>query len=533
MQKKKWRKLSIAAASVMAFAVICAGCGNKEDAGKTSEATRTVESVESQASSESQTSEEPVEITLMADWGNKTELDNQWFAKVEKELNIKFNFIEPASSAYEEALQKMIVSGEYPDAVLLPTNWLTGDSFRECCEQGTFLDLSDLLKNYKNITDHTADISWKAMDIFQDGRTWGIPRSTMIRCDGFSFKQAWLEKLNINYKEGTYLTADEFFDILYAFTYNDPDGNGLDDTYGISTYMNDNTGALSWGLNYIFGIGDTDAWGDYDGEIIALKYSQTKSNFKDYLTFANKCWEAGIIDPDAFSLNAGTAGDRNDQYGASVKFPGYLEVTDKAGLEVFVPGVVVKEGDSYGFPNFNTGVWCYWAISSSCEHPEKVMEFFDYVLSDAGWRDVGVKGLEGVTFTVDANGNYDASLGTNEDGSYKEGMNPNAIIKTLRRSDGADFFVSIRYNAETRKRLIDMIDICIDNAQPALDNGYVPEIASDSVFIEYNNYMTDQINKIIVGDVPVDEWDNILQGWYDAGGTKYVEEMRAYIASLN
>ena len=161
------------------------------------------------------------------------------------------------------------------------------------------------------------------------------------------------------------------------------------------------------------------------------------------------------------------------------------------------------------------------------------MEFFDYVLSDAGWRDVGVKGLEDVTFTVDANGNYDVSLGTNEDGSYKDGLNPNAIIKTLRRSDGADFFVSVRYNAETRKRLIDLIDICIDNAQPALDNGYVPEIASDSVFIEYNNYMTDQINKIIVGDVPVDEWDNILQGWYDAGGTKYVEEMRAYIASLN
>ena len=134
---------------------------------------------------------------------------------------------------------------------------------------------------------------------------------------------------------------------------------------------------MSWGLNYIFGIGDTDAWGDYDGEIIALKYSQTKSNFKDYLTFANKCWEAGIIDPDAFSLNASTAGDRNDQYGASVKFPGYLEVTDQAGLEVFVPGVVAKEGDSYGFPNFNTGVWCYWAISSSCEHPEKVMEFFN------------------------------------------------------------------------------------------------------------------------------------------------------------
>ena len=78
-----------------------------------------------------------------------------------------------------------------------------------------------------------------------------------------------------------------------------------------------------------------------------------------------------------------------------------------------------------------------------------------------------------------------------------------------------------------------MIDATLENYIPALDRGYVPAIATDPTFIEYNAYMNEQINKIIVGEVEVDEWDNILEGWYAAGGEEYVNDMRAYIASVN
>jgi hypothetical protein len=76
------------------------------------------------------------------------------------------------------------------------------------------------------------------------------------------------------------------------------------------------------------------------------------------------------------------------------------------------------------------------------------------------------------------------------------------------------------------------MQIGFDNYLPSLDRGYKPEIASDPVFIEYNNYMVDEINKIIAGSEPVDHWDEVLEGWYAAGGTEYYEQMRAYIASF-
>jgi len=38
--------------------------------------------------------------------------------------------------------------------------------------------------------------------------------------------------------------------------------------------------------------------------------------------------------------------------------------------------------------------------------------------------------------------------------------------------------------------------------------------------------------KIIVGEEPVEHWDEVLDGWYKAGGEEYVADMQAYIASF-
>ena len=43
--------------------------------------------------------------------------------------------------------------------------------------------------------------------------------------------------------------------------------------------------------------------------------------------------------------------------------------------------------------------------------------------------------------------------------------------------------------------------------------------------------MNTQISKIIIGERPVDDWDEILDGWYNAGGDSYVADMQAYITA--
>lgn len=532
MKAKKIIALSMALA--MSVSVFTA-CGEEEGAKSESTASSEKETSEQVSAevSESVEGEEPYEITLMASYSKIGAAGQIWLDDVCEKLNITINWVLPGGSGYEDSLQLMMVDDEKPDAVLIPDSWLKGTTFSEGCEYGIFTDISQLLPEYSDLMAHTAQASWEALDIFNDGRIWGIPRSTMMRADGFCLRKEWLDNLNIDYTEGDYLTADELFDILYQFTYNDPDGNGADDTYGLKAYSKAD-GTLCTGLNTIFGIGDNEAWAEYDDEVMYLKYSQKQDNYKEYLAFLNKCWEAGIMDPDAFSIDATVSNQRYEagMYGCRQEFPGNMDVIvdDKSPQSyVFVPGVVAEEGDVYGFPNYSTGIWYYWAITSECERPEKVLELFDYMLSDEQWTNLSACSIEGYMFTIDDEGNYDFSL---RDAMTDDEKVVGPLGDMVRRSDGAEFFINKALPKAERDRIAKLIDITLENYVPALDRGYRPEKANDPILIEYNSYMIDKENKIITGEEPIEYWDDVLQGWYDAGGTEYVQQMQDYIASF-
>lgn len=532
---KRRDKITAVLLTAAMSAGVLSGCGGS--AAKTAETTaKAAEAAKTEAAGTADTTaapadEEPVEITLMANFGELGEKGKIWVTQLEEACNVKINWKLPAVSSYEDTLQLMMIDDEKPDAVLLPDAWLTSAVFSEGCEDGVFMNLADMVPAYENIVAHTADISWQALDVLQNDGIWGIPRSTMARSDGFMAKTEWLEAIGSDYKEGDYMTADELFDILYKFTYEDPDGNGVNDTYGLKAWTDAN-GALITKLNYIFGIGDTDSWCEYDGEYMALKYSKTRNNFKEYLAFVNKCWEAGVMDPDAFSIDAEVSTDRwkSGMYGLRSQFAGWKTIIPLEGqpwTETYIPGIVPNEGDSYGYPSFSTGIWYFWAIPSTCERPDKVLELFDYILSDEQWVNLGARGIKDVTFQIKEDGTYDFTLSEGLETADKAPLD-----LMVRRSDGADFFIDKKYPLDVQAELKEYIDLAVENYVPALDRGYAPAITTDPVFIEYNNYMTDEINKIIIGEKPVDHWDEVLDGWYKAGGEEYVADMQAYIASM-
>ncbi len=521
------------------------GCGNQNQkessvaGSSTSEKTTAVSEVSKEAK---EATEEPAKLVIMHDQiGNYNYDDNSlsglWQKQLEEACNIEIEWQVPASGSYNDAVQLALLDDNRPDVILMDNSWMSNVSFLDACETGMFTDISGLIENYPNLMKHTNQVSWEALDLLQDGRIWGFPRSTVARADGFLVKKEWIDAVGMDIQEGDYLTLDEFYELLYAFTYNDPDGNGVNDTFGISAY--ENNGTLFTGIDRIFHVG---GWYEFpDGTIDSVKYSKNYDYYKQYLEFMNKCWEAGVIDSDAYVLDSKSARDRETNYGIRTGYAASLDVTvdeKSPTTEIFIPGVVV-EGDpvgAYRYGEYSNGIWNFYAISSTCEHPEKVLELVDYMLSDEQWVNLNAKSLEGVGFVIDENGNYDYSLRDaiaakdKENGTY---LQENVLFTSfVRRSDAPEYFINKSYSKEVRDRLTALVQISFDNYWPTLDRGYKPEISKEQTYIEYENFIKAEESKIITGDKPVEYWDELLDGFYKAGYEKYRTDMLEYIASF-
>ena len=65
---------------------------------------------------------------------------------------------------------------------------------------------------------------------YDDGKIYGV----FNKFEGGTLptvRQDWMEKLNLEEPK----TLDDFYNVFKAFKEQDPDGNGKDDTYGLST----------------------------------------------------------------------------------------------------------------------------------------------------------------------------------------------------------------------------------------------------------------------------------------------------------
>ena len=533
------RTISMALALMLALAALT-GCGKKAQPAEAPAAeTAKTETAAAQTAAKEEApaqAEEPIKLKLMFrsfDEYVPGSIGDLWVDQIEEHCGVEIEWICPAASAYEENLQLTLLDDEKPDAMIIPTTWTGSPTFIDACKNGIFINIDEMLPNYPNLTKHTAQASFDALKALGDDRVFGMPRSTVRRADGWGLNEQWLEKLGIEYKEGDYLTADEFFDILYKFTYDDPDGNGVNDTYGLQGYSDD-TGNMITCLQHIFGLGAGPEVFNIDGKPVLLKYSKEYDNYKKYLAFVNKCWEAGVIDPDAFSIDRATSIDHYNSlivgvqslYAANMNL---VETDEFPFTNVYVPAVIEAEGATPGYGEFANGIYWYWGISNTCEHPEKVLEVFDYMLSDEQWSNLNAGSVEGVAFEMTADGNYDFSK--TEDFKAKGLGSTNPIKDVVRRATDGEFYVDKSLPVETRERVAALINKSFDLYIEPMDDGFSPSVSSDPTFVEYNAYMIQEEAKIITGEKPVDYWDEILDGWYKAGGDKYVEEIMAYINS--
>lgn len=450
--------------------------------------------------------------------------DQAFLDACEAATGIRVEFEIPPSTSYTERLQLLLASSEYPDAILFPST--TDQSYLNAVSSGVALPVNDYLKDAPNLMQYTYDFSWDALKTNGDDNIYGIPRTSLTRMDGFMIREDWLENVGLTMPEDHAVTVEEFDEILKRFTQNDPDQNGKDDTFGITIFA-DGSKKISPIIPYAFGaIGWQQQEGS--GQYMDKTYDRNSEDYKKALAYTASIFKNGYTDLNAATYNVNNATEKFHKGEAGV-FPGfaghvkkYEADVRKTDPEAKLNYIFVKNQEGELCANAQgTGMYGHWTLMKGSKNPENVIKVFDWMLSDEGKKAM-LEGKEGLNYNIQDG----KKVYTDEESAWN--------LLFVRRAGDLDYFINdySRMDEQDREYLSKITNIAIDSFVVSKDLGYIPPISKELKYINYKKTMDQNLTKITTGEIPVSEYDKLLDGWYENGGAEYVEQMNQYISGL-
>jgi putative aldouronate transport system substrate-binding protein len=484
--KKLW-----AAVLPLALAVLCMGCAKaKESAAEMPKIT--------------------ILTSINVDTEGTTVNDNDYINYVRKATGVDIQFINDGTPNYRQKMNAMLASNEPFDAFMLMANYQRVDLARWASE-GMLLQLDEYLPKHAPLL--LKDLKPAAWEVCKyEGKTYAIPFQRYDSSPYMTFvRKDWLDNLGIN--PATDLnTIEDWYQMLKRFTTDDPDRNGINDTFGIIS-TDSGYHFTNWSLLDSFGAARAKV---VNGELLP---NYILPEYKEWLKFMNRLYREKILDPE-FIANGGKLWDKiaSKKYGVFLWFWGIQEYLSK-GLSrdelVALPPPKRADGSEaryiYSSPNRHM-----MALTADCRNIEAALKFFNWTCSEEG----GIflyAGLEGK--------DYDKVNGKIEIRPDRRGKNlgwrqltlgveqPNVDREPL------NSILSQSFGALGMEHL----------AMATKYGGYNDLELYCPVFEELSQYDFDKLiseftDKAITGVINIDaEWDNYVRNFRRMGGDRKIE----------
>lgn len=333
--------------------------------------------------------------------------DNMVLKELNERLGINFEPTYVNGNSYQEKYNALAAAGMLPDFLGF-SNWT---DMQEMIDNGVIMPLNDLLDQYgQEIIANRGDDLYTGYQVV-DGKVYGIqawyeaPAALMVRQD-------WLKAVGMEMPK----TLDEFYDVMYAFTYNDPDGNGEDDTFGLSCTMEYPTT-----IHFIFsayGIA-FDRPAMVDGKVVPYFMHP---NYLDAVAFVRKCLDAKIIEPDFVTI-ANLASLEKLWNGTAGAYFGNPVGTTNNWLGRYTEETLPEFGYTYITGPDGVGgsqkviASDFVAINANCKYPEAAMKLLNYICSEEG-NELVYAGVEGVYWQRNEDGTF-SYIGDYQDSNYQ------------------------------------------------------------------------------------------------------------------
>ena len=336
--------------------------------------------------------------------------------KLQEITNIHFDVTAANGAAEQDNFNLMIAAGDYCD--ILSSMDFYGTGLEGAVEEGIVQDLADVLPEKCPIYwSYLSENPNTLMRAYTDSGF--MPAICILYSElgqeviGPVLRQDWLEEFGMD--------MPTTFDELYTYLDNSKtQKNAIFDMVSTEGLAAD----LALGLNL-----NLSGFEVIDGQV---EYGLAQDAFKDYLTFMNRLYTAGIISQDFFSetsedlnskarLDFGLGTNSLVSVGANNTSDIIMNVGDDS-FEMAVMPYVSLDGTTENHLGPNEGLmdtmkdtdpWCF---STECKDIDPLLEMVEYLFSDEGYL-LANYGVEGETYTmVDGEPQYTDLIVNNPDG---------------------------------------------------------------------------------------------------------------------
>lgn len=205
----KWRVFLIVLVLVLAFGGVLAGCKGADQS-----------SAEGKADSNSK-----VKLSWMAILYHQQPPKDRAIKEIEKLTNTELDITWVPDAVKEDRLNAALAAGNLPQIVTIQD--IKNSSVMNAFRSGMFWEIGDYIKDYPNLSKMNKLIN---KNVTIDGKLYGIYRERPLSRQGIVIRKDWLDNLNLK----TPKTLDELYEVAKAFTEDDPDKDGKDDTFGLT-----------------------------------------------------------------------------------------------------------------------------------------------------------------------------------------------------------------------------------------------------------------------------------------------------------
>ena len=480
--------------------------------------------------------------------------NNVWSHAYEDQLGITLQYAWTTPLAqYAQKLNVSIASDDLPDLM-----WVDAAQLKRMVEDDMLADLTDVYANYAaEFTNKVlTDDGGSAMEAATfGGKLYGLPhiQSGYGSTEVLWVRADWLEKLGLD----TPKTMEDVLNAARAFATQDPDGNGVDDTYGIGI----NKGLLaSNNLPYAVLDGFFNAYHAYPTIWVetadGLAYGGVQPEMKNALAELQSLYAEGAIDPE-FGVKDAVKVSEDANSGKVGMFYGYFwncasgwlqdgKVNDPSIDWVAVPISSIDSKPASAMAPFATTY--YTVVSKDCEHPEAAVKMYNLVLEKMFGATAEPEVYNATPDNI-AVFNYAYSYGKPP---LKNLDAQKAVCAALESGDASALNAEQMNYYNGCKEYLETGDLSLwgnymmygPTGGLAIINEYVTNgnVVTDKYYgaptdgmSEYNATLEklalETFTKIIIGTASIDEFDTYVENWYKLGGQTITDEVNDWLSA--